>query len=134
MFTDKAKYKAKVLLFWEKHGLEATMDAFPVKRSALYLWKQQWEKGNKRIEALNEKSKVPQTKRKRIWSFEIIQEIKRIREEHPNLGSEKTYPLLIEFCQSHNLKCPQPRTIARIIADDPDKMRIFQKRYLILAR
>ncbi|MBI2450366.1 MAG: hypothetical protein HYV47_02395 [Candidatus Nealsonbacteria bacterium] len=31
MITEKAKYKAKVLVFWEKHGLEATMDAFPEK-------------------------------------------------------------------------------------------------------
>ena len=51
----------------------------------------------KRIEALNEKSRAPQTKRRRIWPYEVIQEIKKLREEHPNLGSEKIYPLLTEF-------------------------------------
>lgn len=30
MLTQKAKDKAKALIFWERHGLEATMDAFPV--------------------------------------------------------------------------------------------------------
>jgi transposase InsO family protein len=128
MLTEKAKYKAKILVFWEKHGLEATLDAFPVKRSTLYLWKQQWEQGGKRIESLNEKSRAPRTKRKRIWPYEIIQEIKRLREEHPNLGSEKIYPLLLEFCQDQELKCPRSRTIARIIADSPDKMRIFPQK------
>jgi len=128
MLTDKAKYKAKILVFWEKHGLEAVLDAFPVKRSTLYLWKQQWEQGNKRIEALNEKSRAPQTKRKRIWPYEVIQEVKRLREEHPNLGPDKIYPLLLEFCQNQDLKCPKPRTIARIIADAPDKMRLFPKK------
>lgn len=59
MMTDKAKYKAKVLVFWEKHGLEAALDAFPPKRSTLYDWKKKWEQGGKRIEALNEKSKTP---------------------------------------------------------------------------
>jgi hypothetical protein len=31
MLTEKAKHKIKVLVFWEKHGLEATLDAFPHK-------------------------------------------------------------------------------------------------------
>src|SRR3989338_1992998 len=92
MITEKAKQKAKVLVFWEKHGFRATLDAFPHKRSNLYLWKQQWEAGSKKIEALNEKSRAPQTKRKRLWHLEVIQEIKRLRELHPNLGPEKTYP------------------------------------------
>lgn len=130
MLTEKAKYKAKILVFWEKHGLEACLDAFPVKRSTLYLWKQQWEQGRKRIESLNEKSKAPRTKRKRIWDYRIIQEVKglRDRDNHPNLGSEKIHPLLKEFCQGRGFKCPQPRTIARIIADAPDKMRVFPQK------
>lgn len=126
--TDKAKYKAKILVFWEKHGLEVSLDAFPLKRSTLYLWKQQWEKGRKRIESLNEKSRSPRAKRKRLWPLEIIQEIKRLREEHPNLGPDKICPLLKEHCLEEQLKYPQPRTIARIISDDPDKMRTFPQK------
>ena len=119
MITEKAKFKAKVLIFWEKHGFEAVLDAFPHKRSTLYLWKQQWEDGNKKIEALNEKSKAPKTKRKRLWPLEIMQEIKRLRlpEVHPNLGAEKIHPLLNGFCVSRGLKCPGPRTIANLISD-----------------
>ena len=130
MLTEKAKYKAKVLVFWEKYGLEATMDAFPVKRSTLYLWKQQWEKGGKKIEALNEKSRAPRAKRKRLWPLEIRQKIRQIRQDplHPNLGPDKIYPLLKVFCKEHHLKCPKARTIARIIADDPEKMRIFPQK------
>ena len=78
MITEKAKYKYKVLVFWEKHGLKATLDAFPVKRSTLFLWKQQFTEGEQ-VESLNEKSRAPKKKRKRNWSFEIIQEIKRKR-------------------------------------------------------
>lgn len=130
MITQKAKYKARILVFWEKHGLEACLDAFPVKRSSLYLWKQKWEQGGKRIEALNERSRAPRAKRKRIWDYRITQEIERLRDKdnHPNLGSEKLYPLLKEFCGQNNLECPQPRTIARIISDDPDKMRVFPQK------
>jgi len=35
---------------------------------------------------------------------------------------------VLVFCKKKGIKCPKPRTIARIIADDPDKMRIFPKR------
>lgn len=31
MITEKAKIKAKILIFWEKHGLKAALDAFPYK-------------------------------------------------------------------------------------------------------
>jgi len=128
MITQKAKHKLKVLVFFEKHGLEATKDAFVVGRSTLFEWKKQFNEGDKKPEALNEKKKTPKTKRKRIWPFEIRQEIKRLREAHPNLGSEKIHPLLLEFCKEKNLTCPQPRTVARIIADDPEKMRIFPQK------
>ena len=130
MLTEKAKYKAKVLMFWEKHGLEATIDAFPVKRPTLFVWKKKLREGGGKLEALNDKKRIPLTRRKRIWPLKIRQKIKNIRniEEHPNLGPEKIYPLLSSFCQEQGLKCPQPRTIARIIADDPEKMRVFPKK------
>lgn len=115
------------MIFWEKRGLEATLDAFPRKRSTLYSWKQQWEKGGKKIEALNEKSRSPQTKRKRLRPHEIIQEIKRLRQEHPNLGPEKIHPLLCQFCFQRNLKCPKSRTIANLIKDSGG-LRIFPQK------
>lgn len=128
MITEKAKSKAKILIFWEKHGLAATLDAFPVKRSTLYLWRQQWTEGKKKLEALNEKSRAPQTKRRRLWPYEVVQEIRRLRQEHPNLGPGKIYPLLLSFCGKNNLPCPRTRTIARIIADDPKKMGMFPQK------
>ena len=130
MITDKAKYKAKVLIFWEKHGLEATLDAFPVKRSTIFLWKKKFKQGNSKPESLNDQKRTPRIKRTRIWPLDIRNEIKRIRDRknHPNLGADKIHPLLLSFCKEHNLQCPQPRTIARIIADDPDKMRVFPQK------
>lgn len=129
MITAKAKLKIKALIFWEKHGLEATLDAFPSKRSTLYLWRHQWKEGGKKIESLNEKTRSPKIKRKRLWSIEIIQEIKRLRSRdvHPNLGSEKIHSLLNAFCLSKKLKCPQPRTIANLIKD-LGGLRIFPQK------
>ena len=130
MLTQKAKDKAKVLIFWEKHGLEATMDAFPVKRSTLFEWKKQLKEGQGKLVSLNQKKRTPKRKRKRIWPFEVIQKIREIRRDslHPNLGPKKIYTLLLAFCKEKNLRCPKPATITRIIADDPKRMRIFPQK------
>lgn len=126
MITEKAKYKLKVLTFWEKHGIDATLDAFHEKRSTLFLWKKKLKEGGGKIESLNDEKRIPKNKRKRIWPEKIRNEISNIRHSplHPNLGPEKIHPLLLEFCIKNNLECPQPRTIARIISDDPKNMRI----------
>ena len=117
MITEQALTKAKILVFWEKHGIEATQEAFDMKRRTLFLWKKKWKEGGKKSEALNEKKRIPKTKRKRIWHGDIIAEIKRQRFTHPNLGKEKLYPILQKFCVKNNLPCPKPRTIGRIIKD-----------------
>jgi len=40
-----------------------------------------------------------------------------------NLSKEKLYPFVKVFCEARRFSCPKPRTIGRIIADQPDKMR-----------
>jgi transposase InsO family protein len=140
MITEKALKKEEVLIFWEKYGLEAAMDAFKVKRRALYYWKAQFNKGNKKPEALNEKSRAPKTRRKRLWPGEVIKEIKRLRYDHPNLGKDKIYSLLKAYCQENNLACPKTSTIGRIIKDYgglrifPQKVTHFGKVKLIKRR
>jgi transposase InsO family protein len=117
MISEKALKKARVLVFWEKHGLQAALDAFPVKKRTLYLWKSIFAKSGSKFESLNYKSKAPKTKRVRIWPEEIIAEIKRLRWEHPNLGKDKIHPELLEYCFHNNLECPKISTIGRIIKD-----------------
>ena len=80
MITQKALHKARVLAFWEKHGLPATIEAFGVKRSTLFVWKQQQKEGEGKIEALNERHKTPKNTRKRNWPIQTTSEIKRQRE------------------------------------------------------
>lgn len=87
--------------------------------------KKQLREGGGQIEALNEKSKRPHCFRKREWPQVVRQEIKRLRAEHPNIGPDKIAKLLEPFGIQQNLPCPKARTVARIIADAPDKMRVF---------
>jgi hypothetical protein len=117
MISEKALYKVRVLAFWDKHGLEAVMDAFKVKRRTLYDWKAKFIKGENKPEALNDRSRIPKTKRKRLWPYEAISEIKRLRYEHPNLGKDKILPFLETYCKKNNLEYPKSSTIGRLIKD-----------------
>jgi len=133
MITRIALDRIKVLDFWQKHGLVATMDAFSVKRRSLFLWKKKLKQSQGNLESLNNLSRAPKTKRKRQWSYQITEEIKRLRWFHPNLGKEKLYPELKTFCDQAGLVCPRPKTIGRLIKDlgglriQPQKISYFGK-------
>ena len=127
MITEKTLRKARILVFWERHGLAATMEAFDMKRRTLFHWKQKLKKGGGNFESLNNESRAPKKRRRRLWPIVVIEEIKRLREKHPNLGKEKLYMLLRRFCHENNLHCPKSSTIGRIIKDCGG-LRIFPKR------
>ena len=124
MVTEHAQDKARILTFWHTHGLTATVEAFRVKRRTLYRWQALLKQGGGQLEALNERSRSPRHTRKRLWPEDVIKEIRRLRTEHPNLGKEKLYPFLRQYCASTH-RCPSERTVGRLIADAPDKMRTF---------
>jgi transposase InsO family protein len=118
MITEEAKRRLKILNHWKKYGLDSTMDAFAVSRRTLFNWKTLLDKGKNKIESLNPKKREPKKKRKRLWNIEILEEIKRLREKHPNLGKEKLYPLLLDYCDAFGIqKCPKSMTIGRLIKD-----------------
>lgn len=117
MISDKAKHKAKVISFWHKYGTEATELAFDVKERTLYYWQAKLKKSGGNLEALNNKSTKPKNTRIRSWPQEVINKIKTIREEHPNLGKDKVYIELKDYCKDYNLILPKPATIGNIIKD-----------------
>ena len=118
MITEQAKERCRILAFWEKHGTEATDEAFGIKRRTLFLWKKNLKEGGGKLEALNSKKKTPKNKRKRIWDIRLLEEIKRLRIEHPNLGADKIYPLLLDFADVSGIaKVPGSSTIERLIVD-----------------
>lgn len=127
MITKQAEERLRALVFWEKHGLEAVLDAFPVKKRTLFAWKRKLKEGGGKVESLNPGSRTPRIKRKRLWDERIISELKRLRSEYPNLGKEKIYPLLEEFCIPFKLSCPKPKTIGRLIKDLGGLRRFPQK-------
>lgn len=133
MIQPQALHKARVLAFWEKHGLIATQDAFKLSRRTLYLWKAQFIKGGKVILALNQQSRRPKALRRRDWPLPVLQEIKRLRLAHPNLGKAKLQPLLAEFCVANNLPLPSIATVGRLIKD-LGGLRLYARKIKVHAR
>lgn len=120
MITKTALKRMKILIHWERHGMESTIHAFEVSERTLWDWKTRLNKGGGKPEALNPRSKAPKEKRKRLWDYRILGEIRRLRgaDAHPNLGAEKLHPLLLDFCDVGGIaECPSPSTIERLIAD-----------------
>jgi len=118
MIKEEAKKKARILTFWQKHGTVATEEAFNTKRRTLFLWQKKLKEGGGKLEALNSKNKTPKQKRRRLWDYRILDELRSLREKYPNLGKEKLHPLLLDFCDIQGIsKCPKPVTIGRLIKD-----------------
>ena len=119
MIAKTAKERARILAFWEKHGLPATKEAFGVSRATLYVWKRQLAKGGGMLEALNPGNTRPKKTRSRRaeWPLPVIQEITHLRTEHPNLGPDKVAILLQPLCRTKDLRCPSGTTVKRLIHD-----------------
>ncbi len=127
MITETAKRRVKILTFWKKYGQEATGEAYGVKERTLYLWQKKLKERHGKLEALNSGSRAPKKIRQRRYDWRIVEEIRRIRNQYPNLGEKKLYPLLVEFCTPLALCCPKPTTIGRIIKDNGG-MRLVPQR------
>jgi transposase InsO family protein len=123
MVHKDAQQRFEILKFWQAHGLAATRDAFKLSRRTLFAWKAKWQAEGRRVTALVPGSTAPKRRRRRDWPAAIVGEIRALRARHPNLAKEKIHSFLLPFCQRQGLRCPAVRTIGRLIADAPDKMR-----------
>ena len=133
MLQEKTKRKIKVLVFMEKHGLAAALDAFPHKRSTVLGWKKTLKDNNGRLESLNEKSTRPKSYRKANWDNIVVRFIEEQRNLHPKIGKDKLKPLLDKYCIANNLKTESASTIGRIIKHLKEKGRILTGKKLTLS-
>lgn len=93
-FMDKSEetlLRERILVFWEKYGLQATMDAFEVKRSTLFLWKKRNREGK-----LAPRSRRPRNVRKPTTSSTIIDQVNLYRRAFPFLGKDKIAQVLLQ--------------------------------------
>ena len=124
-----AEKKHEALEFWNKHGLSATLDAFRVSRATLYAWRAKHRAGG--LPALRDRSRAPRRPRRRNWPPGLLEELRALRRARPGLGTVKLRVLLEPVCFAHRWPCPSPRTLVRMLADDPnpvEKERARQRR------
>lgn len=119
MTPKDAQQRLRILHFWERHGLAATIDAFGVSKRTLYRWRQAG--GNPAALAAN--SCRPRQLRYSRHDPRLVQGIRHLRRLYPNLGKAKLQVLLEPWCREHGLHLPSVSTIGRIIAAAVDKMR-----------
>lgn len=113
--SDTAKYRLKVINYYQQFGITATLSAFPVKRSTLFLWQKTIKENRGRLSSLIPKSTKPNTVRKMRTNSLILAEICRLRKAHHRLGKHKLYPLIKRYCDQLNLASPKESTIGKII-------------------
>jgi transposase InsO family protein len=119
MITEKAKKRCRVLAFWERHGTEATGEAFRVSSRTLFRWQRALKKNLGKLEGLNPKTTAPKNRRIRKVSEEIFNNIISLRLKHPRLGKDKIHSLLKENGYSGSVS-----TVGRLIGDLKRENRI----------
>ena len=102
------KKRKEILEFWNRHGFEATRDAYGVSRRTLFRWQKE----------CTPKSRA-HTKgyQKRVNNPLVAREVIRLRTLYPALGKEKLAPLLAEFCVSQGLEVLSESTVGRLLGD-----------------
>ena len=113
MITEKAKQKCRILAFWEKHGLEATKEAFNISRPTLFRWQKQLKSSGGKLESLNNRSTTPNTRRKRVIPQEVEYFILNERKYDPRLSKDKLSILM----KNDGIANYSPSTIGRILND-----------------
>ena len=112
MISNKAKERVKILAFWEKHGTEATVEAFGVSKRTLYRWQSALQTGAGRLESLNQSSTAPTKRRRRLIDSWVPERIIKLRVDHPRLGKEKIHALLVQEGYVGSIS-----TIGRVLKD-----------------
>ena len=119
MISEKAKQRARVLAFWERHRSEATMEAFSISSRTLFRWQKALKNDSGKLESLNPKSTAPKGKRVRLVPEELLQKIVDLRLNHPRLGKDKIHSILKEKGYKSSAS-----TVGRLIGDLKKQNRI----------
>src|SRR3989344_2901593 len=91
---QEAEKRLRILIFWEKHGDEAAMEAYGVSRRTLYRWQEALRRQEGKLNGLDKRSTAPKKRNTRRIPVDLEAEIIRQRKNHHRLGKKKLAPLL----------------------------------------
>lgn len=113
--SETAKYRLKVVSYYQQFGMKAALAAFPAKRSTILLWQQTLKGSMGKLQSLIPKSSRPKKCRGMETNPLVLAEICRLRQKHYRLGKEKIRPILRKYCERLELDLPAESTIGKII-------------------
>ena len=96
MITEKAKKKARIITFFDTYGREATEEAFGVSKTTIYRWKQSLVTDKGKLECLNDKSRAPIKRNRRIVDERVSSYLIEQRKLHYRIGKKKLAALIKE--------------------------------------
>lgn len=87
--SKSARLRLQWFKFYETHGHNASLTCrhFGLARQTFYRWKSRYDAYG--VRGLEDLSKRPKRVRRHTWSWELEQEVKRLRERYPRWGKDK---------------------------------------------
>lgn len=112
MIQAEAQRRARILTFWEKHGLAATQEAFDISRPTLFRWQKALREGGGKLEQLNKQSTAPRRRRKRVIP-EAVKTFIIAERGKEKLGKDK----LAVMMRDEKIAHLSASTVGRMLAD-----------------
>jgi len=113
--SDTAKLRLQVIEYHSKYGTQPTIDAFKISKATIFRWKKIFNDSNRNIYSLIPQSTKPHKVRQMYVDYHIIEYIRNLREQHPNIGKEKIKPLLDQYVVPLNLPTVSVSLIGKIL-------------------
>ncbi len=79
-------------IYTETEDVELVCQAFGISRATLYRWLKRFDP--KDLTSLTEESRRPRRVRRPLWSRELVEAVKELREEYPRWGKDKLVVLV----------------------------------------
>jgi transposase InsO family protein len=113
--NEIAEERLRIISFYDKHGEQASKEAFGADRKLIYVWRKRLNRGHNHLSCLIPSSTRPKQVRSMTTDLRILDFIKRIRKTYPGLGKEKIKPFLDEYCRENTVPSIAEVTIGKII-------------------
>jgi transposase InsO family protein len=113
--SDVARFRLKVVEFGHTYGWKAVFDAFAVKRSTYFLWRQRFTRSQGKLTSLVPRSTRPKRVRQMLVDPRVVDFIKSVRERYGRVGKNKLHVLLAAYCAHLGIPAIAPSSIGKII-------------------
>lgn len=89
VLSKAARLRLQWFKFYETHGRNASLTCrhFGLARQTFYRWKSRYDAHG--VKGLEDRAKRPRRGRRHTWSWELEQQVKRLREKYPRWGKDK---------------------------------------------